>query len=169
MKMPRWNQREGAAPVRRQIDAPSGRHRGIGYDAVKKAGWDNAAVRETVLTVAYFNYVNRVSLGLGIGTRISESEARDRDLNAVLFPALLDQFGHQRGPAGLVAGAQSRAIVSIEILKEQNQIAPERIVLEDRHIAVHGAAPVLLQKNVRESPRNFAGHFPERLLLPRTQ
>lgn len=34
--------------------------------AVKKAGWDDAAVRETVLTVAYFNYVNRVSLGLGL-------------------------------------------------------------------------------------------------------
>jgi uncharacterized peroxidase-related enzyme len=33
---------------------------------VKKAGWDDAAVRETVLTVAYFNYVNRVSLGLGL-------------------------------------------------------------------------------------------------------
>lgn len=35
-------------------------------DAVKKAGWDDAAVRETVLTVAYFNYINRVSLGLGL-------------------------------------------------------------------------------------------------------
>jgi len=33
---------------------------------VKKAGWDDAAVRETVLTVAYFNYINRVSLGLGL-------------------------------------------------------------------------------------------------------
>jgi len=35
-------------------------------DAVKQAGWDDAAVRETVLTVAYFNYINRVSLGLGL-------------------------------------------------------------------------------------------------------
>ena len=34
--------------------------------ALKNAGWDDAAVRETVLTVAYFNYVNRVSLGLGL-------------------------------------------------------------------------------------------------------
>jgi alkylhydroperoxidase family enzyme len=33
---------------------------------LKAAGWDDAAVRETVLTVAYFNYVNRVSLGLGL-------------------------------------------------------------------------------------------------------
>jgi uncharacterized peroxidase-related enzyme len=34
--------------------------------ALKTAGWDEAAIRETVLTVAYFNYVNRVSLGLGL-------------------------------------------------------------------------------------------------------
>jgi uncharacterized peroxidase-related enzyme len=37
-------------------------------DALKQAGWDDAAVRETVLTVAYFNYINRVSLGLGLVT-----------------------------------------------------------------------------------------------------
>jgi uncharacterized peroxidase-related enzyme len=37
-------------------------------DTLKKAGWDDAAVRETVLTVAYFNYINRVSLGLGLVT-----------------------------------------------------------------------------------------------------
>jgi uncharacterized peroxidase-related enzyme len=37
-------------------------------ETLKKAGWDDAAVRETVLTVAYFNYINRVSLGLGLVT-----------------------------------------------------------------------------------------------------
>ena len=37
-------------------------------DAVRQAGWDDAAVRETVLTVSYFNYINRVSLGLGLVT-----------------------------------------------------------------------------------------------------
>ena len=35
-------------------------------ETLKKAGWNEAAVRETVLTVSYFNYVNRVSLGLGL-------------------------------------------------------------------------------------------------------
>lgn len=35
-------------------------------EAVKKAGWADAAVRELVLTVAYFNFINRVSLGLGL-------------------------------------------------------------------------------------------------------
>ena len=33
---------------------------------VKKSGWSDDAVRETVLTVGYFNYINRVSLGLGL-------------------------------------------------------------------------------------------------------
>jgi uncharacterized peroxidase-related enzyme len=37
-------------------------------DALKKAGWDEAAIRETVLAVSYFNYINRVSLGLGLVT-----------------------------------------------------------------------------------------------------
>jgi uncharacterized peroxidase-related enzyme len=36
--------------------------------ALKTAGWNDDAVRETVLTVAYFGYINRVSLGLGLVT-----------------------------------------------------------------------------------------------------
>jgi uncharacterized peroxidase-related enzyme len=35
-------------------------------ETLKSAGWNDEAVRETVLTVAYFNFVNRVSLGLGL-------------------------------------------------------------------------------------------------------
>jgi uncharacterized peroxidase-related enzyme len=35
-------------------------------ETLKEAGWDDAAIRETVLTVAFFNYINRVSLGLGL-------------------------------------------------------------------------------------------------------
>jgi len=35
-------------------------------DALRAAGWNDAAVRETVLTTALFNLVNRVSLGLGV-------------------------------------------------------------------------------------------------------
>lgn len=37
-------------------------------ETVKRAGWDDAALRETVLAVAYFNYINRISLGLGLVT-----------------------------------------------------------------------------------------------------
>jgi len=35
-------------------------------ETLKSNGWNDAAVRETVLTVAFFNFVNRVSLGLGL-------------------------------------------------------------------------------------------------------
>jgi uncharacterized peroxidase-related enzyme len=35
-------------------------------DEVLRAGWSQAALRETVLAVAFFNYINRVSFGLGL-------------------------------------------------------------------------------------------------------
>jgi uncharacterized peroxidase-related enzyme len=35
-------------------------------DAVRAAGWDEQALFETVMTVAYFNYINAVSIGLGL-------------------------------------------------------------------------------------------------------
>lgn len=35
-------------------------------DEVLRAGWSQDALRETVLTVAFFNYINRVSFGLGL-------------------------------------------------------------------------------------------------------
>jgi uncharacterized peroxidase-related enzyme len=35
-------------------------------EALRAAGWDDAAIRETVITVALFNFVNRVSIGLGV-------------------------------------------------------------------------------------------------------
>lgn len=35
-------------------------------EEVLRAGWSKAALREAVLTVALFNYINRVSLGLGL-------------------------------------------------------------------------------------------------------
>lgn len=35
-------------------------------EEVLRAGWSQYALRETVLTVSFFNYINRVSLGLGL-------------------------------------------------------------------------------------------------------
>jgi len=35
-------------------------------DALLNTGWDEAVLLETVLTVAWFNLINRVSLGLGL-------------------------------------------------------------------------------------------------------
>ena len=46
------------------------------------------------------------------------------------------------GPAGLMARADTRAVVAMEVFVEQQVIAPERIVLELRRDAEHRAAPV---------------------------
>ena len=35
-------------------------------EAVRPAGWNDDALVESVLTVAYFNFINRVSFGLGL-------------------------------------------------------------------------------------------------------
>ncbi len=35
-------------------------------EEVLRAGWSQDALRETALTVSFFNYINRVSLGLGL-------------------------------------------------------------------------------------------------------
>jgi hypothetical protein len=43
---------------------------------------------------------------------------------------LLDQFGDQAGPAGLMASAQTSAVITMEIFMEENQIPPMGIALE---------------------------------------
>src|SRR5215510_7452569 len=44
--------------------------------------------------------------------------------------SLLKKFGDERGPAGLMAGADRRAGVAVEVLVKWNQVVPVRIVLE---------------------------------------
>ena len=53
-----------------------------------------------------------------------------------LFAALLEEFRHQCRPAGLVAGPNARAVVAMEVLIEQQQITPVRILLELLRAAV---------------------------------
>ena len=36
------------------------------FEAAKAAGWDEAALFEATMAVAWFNYINRVSIGLGL-------------------------------------------------------------------------------------------------------
>jgi len=42
---------------------------GCGHDEIetlRRAGWDDRAIHDTVQIVAYFNYINRVAEGLGV-------------------------------------------------------------------------------------------------------
>src|ERR1700730_14263359 len=65
-----------------------------------------------------------------------------------LLTALLDEFGHQARPTGLVTRADSGAIVSLEIFIEQDQILPVRVVVENLSPACRRAPAILTaQKN----------------------
>ena len=46
---------------------------------------------------------------------------------------------NQAGPPGLVARAEARPVVPVEVLVEEDQVAPVRVVLELRRAAVHRA------------------------------
>ena len=53
---------------------------------------------------------------------------------------IMQQIRHQRRPAGLVARAEAAAGVAVEVLVEQHQVAPVRIVGVARVVAVAGPA-----------------------------
>src|SRR5262245_10933646 len=55
---------------------------------------------------------------------------------------LLEQLGHEPRPARLVAGAETGAVIAVEVFVERNQAPPVRVPLEHFRLAVDGAAPV---------------------------
>ena len=78
------------------------------------------------------------------------------------FSVLLDQFRDQRGPAGLMAGADARAIVAVEVFVKRDEIPPVRIVLKFLRTAENRPAAVFVaEKNPRESLGNFACDLPQ--------
>src|SRR5215469_90587 len=54
----------------------------------------------------------------------------------------LDQPGNQASPPGLVRRAEPGPVVAVEVLVEQQEVAPVRIVLEQRLAAVYRPASV---------------------------
>src|SRR6185295_8693294 len=66
--------------------------------------------------------------------------------------------GDDAGPSGLMAGAQARAVVAVEVLVEQEEIAPMRIVLELPDVPVDRPSAILVaQKNAREPAAELFG------------
>ncbi len=64
----------------------------------------------------------------------------------------LDGLGHQPGPAGLVAGTQSGAVVAVEIFVEKDQVSPVGIALEFLRAAVDRPLAVfVLQEDACET------------------
>src|SRR5215510_7159978 len=92
-------------------------------------------------------------------------------------PLLQDLLGvegghgdHQPGdhprPPRLMTGADARAVVPVEVLVEQDQVAPVWIDLELRAPTVHGAAPLpVTQEDVPQATSDFVANFPQGHLL----
>src|SRR5947209_10257780 len=79
-----------------------------------------------------------------------------------LLAALLEELGDEAGPARLVARADAGAVVAVEVLVEQNHVAPVRVALELLRVAEDRPAAVLAaQEDPREAPRELGRHLPE--------
>jgi hypothetical protein len=73
---------------------------------------------------------------------------------------LLNQFGDQSGPAGLVIGAESCPVVAMEVFVKQDVILPVRVTLELFRAAKNRTLPILIsQKEICQPPRNLFRHL----------
>src|SRR5512139_929321 len=70
--------------------------------------------------------------------------ARLQRPHGIQKPVKLDGFCHQAGPAGLMARAQPGTAVAVEVLVEENVVAPVGIGLEFLRAAVDGASALLV-------------------------
>ena len=76
------------------------------------------------------------------------------------------RFGDQRCPSGLVSGAQSRAVVGMEVLVEQDVVPPPRIVLKERNISEDRSLPsAVAQEQARESIFELLCSFIKRYVM----
>src|SRR6266540_6872214 len=88
----------------------------------------------------------------------------------MLLATLLQELGDQAGPAGLVAGADAGPAVAVEVLVEQDQVAPVGIALEQLEGAVDRPASVTAaQEDAGEAPRQLGRDLPQRHRLPRAR
>src|SRR2546427_7935597 len=84
-----------------------------------------------------------------------------RLLTTSSFPALLQQFRNQAGPASLVAGADTSTIIAMEVFMKEDELPPMRIALEDFDTTGHRAPTILpAQEDTREAPGNFRRDLP---------
>ena len=88
---------------------------------------------------------------------------RNRLLGRCGLALLLDQAGDQPRPARLVAGTEADAAVAMEVLMEQDQIAPVGVLLEDRAMGIDGALSSLpRQEQGDQAPPQLLGHLLQR-------
>ncbi len=83
--------------------------------------------------------------------------------------ALLNEFGDQRRPAGLMGRAQAFSGFSVEVFVEGHQISEIRVGLQFLVVAQHGARSRFVAREKRDEPaRKQSRHLPQRHHLART-
>ena len=70
--------------------------------------------------------------------------ARNQQILAITIKRveLPDHLRDEGGPAGLMAGAHTGTVITVEVLVEENVIAPVRIVLEELVLTVERSSAV---------------------------
>src|SRR6185369_14495496 len=72
----------------------------------------------------------------------------------------------ESGPARLMARTESRTVVPVEVLVEQDVVAPVRVLLELLRSTVDGPLPISVAHEDRgQSSGDLLGHFEQRHLL----
>src|SRR4029079_6443222 len=75
-------------------------------------------------------------------------------------PKQVQQRCDQTRPSCLVAGAEAPAVVTVEVLVRQDQVAPMRVILELGRPAVHRPSPLgIAQERARQPADNLLGHL----------
>jgi hypothetical protein len=79
------------------------------------------------------------------------------------LPCLLQEFGDQCRPAGLMTGAQTDSSVAVEILVKEDQVTPVRVALVPLRRAGRRARPIRTsQEQIGEPPRQFCRDLTQR-------
>ena len=74
----------------------------------------------------------------------------------------LNQRRDRARPSGLVAGAEARAVVAVEVLVEEEVVAPVRVLLERLRAAVDRPSPgLVLEEDPREAIGDLLGDLEE--------
>src|SRR5262249_36239409 len=74
------------------------------------------------------------------------------------------------GPSGLMTRAQTGAVIAMEVLVEQDQVAPVRVLLELPALAVHRPPPILItQEDAGETARDLLSHLVQGHMLSRAR
>ena len=74
----------------------------------------------------------------------------------------LQELGHQPGPAGLVTGPHTRAIIAMKKFIEQDVVAPVWVILEFIRTALDRATSLIItHKYPCQSSRDLHGHLEE--------